>query len=83
MSDSEVAQFRRISIPLMRRVYPQLIANQICGVQPLSVPASLAHYLRYKYSDNQVINNDGWVIKSKKKKIWRDINDPWEPSNND
>jgi len=84
MSDCEVAQFKRISIPLMRRIYPQLIANQICSVQPLAGPTGLVHYLRYKYSENKggIINTDGWTIKPKKKKIWRDINDPWEPSSN-
>jgi len=84
MSDCEVAQFSRMAIPLMRRIYPQLIANQIYSVQPLACPTGLVHYLRYKYSENKgsTINTDGWIIKSKKKKIWRDINDPWEPSSN-
>jgi hypothetical protein len=45
-------QFERISIPLTRRIYPQLIANNIVSVQPMMGPASLAYYLRHKYSGN-------------------------------
>lgn len=75
----DVAQFKKINIPLMKRVYPQLIANKICNVQPLSVPSSLKYYLQ-EFGGPV---DDSWIIKSKKKKIiWRDINDPWEPSNN-
>jgi len=29
---SDVSQFRRISIPLVRRIYPQLVANKIVSV---------------------------------------------------
>lgn len=37
MSDKEkeVTSFKRISIPLVRRIYPQLIANNLCIVEPL------------------------------------------------
>lgn len=35
---ADVAQFKRISIPLVRRIYPQLIANKIVSVQPLLGP---------------------------------------------
>lgn len=33
--DPEPATFTRISIPLVRRIYPQLIANDIVNVQPM------------------------------------------------
>lgn len=77
----EVAQFKRLSLPLIRRVYPQLIHDKFCGVQPLSGPSTLPYYLRASLNRIQGINNDGWIIKPKKKKIWRDITEPWEPSN--
>jgi len=82
MSDCDIAQFKRISIPLVRRIYPQLIANNIVSVQPLAGPSILPHYIRHQYSQNKEspINNDEWIIKSKKKKIWRDIDDVWESS---
>lgn len=48
--DTEVAQFRRISIPLIRRVYPSLMASNIVAVQPLSGPSGLVFYLRHRYA---------------------------------
>ena len=49
----DVAQFKRISIPLVRRIFPQLIANKIVSVQPLLGPAGLVYYLRFRYSSNK------------------------------
>lgn len=49
----DVAQFKRISIPLVRRIYPQLIANKIVSVQPLLGPTGLVYYLRFKYGSNK------------------------------
>jgi hypothetical protein len=49
----DIAQFKRISIPLVRRIYPQLIANKIVSVQPLLGPTGLVYYLRFRYSSNQ------------------------------
>lgn len=50
---SDVANFKRISIPLVRRIYPQLIANKIVSVMPLLGPAGLVYYLRFRYSSNK------------------------------
>ena len=50
---SDIAQFKRISIPLVRRIYPQLIANKIVSVQPLLGPTGLVYYLRFRYSTNK------------------------------
>jgi hypothetical protein len=66
MTDTgDIAQFKRISIPLVRRIYPQLIANKIVSVQPLLGPAGLVYYLRFKYSSNKgsmrgATNNGGY-----------------------
>ena len=49
----DIAQFKRISIPLVRRIYPQLIANKIVSVQPLLGPTGLVYYMRYRYSSNK------------------------------
>ena len=49
----DVAQFKRISIPLVRRIYPQLIANKIVSVQPLLGPTGLVYYMRFRYSSNK------------------------------
>lgn len=50
---SDVANFQRISIPLVRRIYPQLIANKIVSVQPLLGPSGLVYYMRFRYSSNK------------------------------
>ena len=50
---SDISQFKRISIPLVRRIYPQLIANKIVSVQPLLGPTGLVYYLRFRYSTNK------------------------------
>jgi len=49
----DVSQFKRISIPLVRRIYPQLIANKVVSVQPLLGPTGLVYYLRFRYSSNK------------------------------
>ena len=50
---ADVAQFKRISIPLVSRIYPQLIANKIVSVQPLLGPTGLVFYLRFRYASNK------------------------------
>lgn len=82
---TDCAGFKRISIPLVRRIYPQLIANKITSVQPLLGPTGLVHYLRFQYSSNKQtpVLDQGWIVKSKRKKVWRDITEPWEPSQDD
>lgn len=50
---SDIAQFKRISIPLVRRIYPQLIANKVVSVQPLLGPTGLVYYMRFRYSSNK------------------------------
>lgn len=50
---ADISQFKRISIPLVRRIYPQLIANKIVSVQPLLGPTGLVYYLRFRYSSNK------------------------------
>jgi hypothetical protein len=62
---SDIAQFKRISIPLVRRIFPQLIANKIVSVQPLLGPTGLVYYMRFRYSSdkgstNGASNNGGY-----------------------
>jgi len=56
---SDIAQFKRISIPLVRRIYPQLIANKIVSVQPLLGPTGLVYYLRFRYASNKGATRGG------------------------
>ena len=46
------ARLPKILIPMIRRTFPELITNEIVGVQPMSGPVGLAFALRYKYTDN-------------------------------
>ena len=43
-----IARYKKIAMPLVRRVFPELLANQLVGVQPMSGPVSLAYALRFK-----------------------------------
>jgi len=47
----------KILIPMIRRTFPELITNEIVGVQPMSGPVGLAFALRYKYSDKNLQGN--------------------------
>ena len=40
----------KILIPMIRRTFPELISNEIVGVQPMSGPVGLAFALRYQYN---------------------------------
>lgn len=81
--ETEIAQFGRISIPLVRRIYPSLIADKIVSVQPLTGPTGLVYYLNHKYSKNKGTERmePVWTVKKKKKVVWRSIEDPFEPQN--
>lgn len=40
--------FHQIAVPMVRRTFPELIAHEIVGVQPLNGPVGIAFALRYK-----------------------------------
>lgn len=46
------ARLPKVLIPMIRRTFPELITNEIVGVQPMSGPVGLAFALRYKYAGN-------------------------------
>ena len=39
--------FQKFAFPIVRRVFPELIANKICGVQPMQGPVSQVFYLGF------------------------------------
>jgi hypothetical protein len=47
---ANIADFTRFALPLIRKSYPKLIADNLVGVQPMSQPASLIFYVRYRYA---------------------------------
>jgi hypothetical protein len=40
--------FHKIAVPMVRRTFPELVAHQLVGVQPLTGPVGLAFALRYR-----------------------------------
>jgi len=46
------ARLPKILIPMIRRTFPELITNEIVGVQPMSGPVGLAFALRYRYENS-------------------------------
>lgn len=50
-SNTGDANFHRIAIPMVRRTFPELIAHEIVGVQPLTGPVGLAFALRFVGDD--------------------------------
>jgi len=45
------ARLPKILIPMIRRTFPELITNELVGVQPMSGPVGLAFALRYRYEE--------------------------------
>jgi len=44
----------KVLIPMIRRTFPELITNDIVGVQPMSGPVGLAFALRYAYQSDEL-----------------------------
>jgi len=52
------ARLPKVLIPMIRRTFPELITNEIVGVQPMAGPVGLAFALRYKYESDSLGSND-------------------------
>lgn len=50
-SAGNVATLNKVILPVIRRVMPTVIANEIIGVQPMSGPVGQIHTLRVRYAD--------------------------------
>tara|TARA_B100000925_G_C21958437_1_gene452247 strand:+ start:98 stop:1273 length:1176 start_codon:yes stop_codon:yes gene_type:complete len=46
-----VATLNKVILPVIRRVMPTVIANEIVGVQPMTGPVGQIHTLRVRYAD--------------------------------
>jgi hypothetical protein len=51
-SAGNIATLNRVILPVIRRVMPTVIANEIIGVQPMTGPVGQIHTLRVRYADN-------------------------------
>jgi len=47
-----VAALNKVILPVIRRVMPTVIANEIVGVQPMTGPVGQIHTLRVRYADS-------------------------------
>ena len=50
-SAGNVATLNRVILPVIRRVMPTVIANELVGVQPMTGPVGQIHTLRVRFSD--------------------------------
>ena len=51
-SSGNVATLNKVILPVIRRVMPTVIANEIIGVQPMTGPVAQIHTLRVRYADH-------------------------------
>ena len=59
MAAGDVEGFAAVAFPLVRRVFGNLIANDLVSVQPMSLPSGLIFFLDFVYSPN--VGNSGIV----------------------
>ena len=61
--------FQKFAFPLVRRVYPSLIANQLVAVQPMQGPVSQVFYI----GNSRAIGSDEQVVYSKYNMTYRGL----------
>ena len=52
-----IATLNRVILPVIRRVMPTVIANELVGVQPMTGPVGQIHTLRVRYAQSLVDNS--------------------------
>ena len=52
MSAGDVQGFAAVAFPLVRRVFGNLIANELVSVQPMSLPSGLIFFLDFEFGGN-------------------------------
>jgi hypothetical protein len=57
-----VGSFTKFIFPILRRVFPNLIANEIVSVQPMTAPVGAVFYLDYIYSTTKGATTAGNVM---------------------
>jgi hypothetical protein len=50
--------FQQVAFPIVRRVFGNLVANDLVSVQPMSLPSGLLFYLDYTYGNNVGLSTD-------------------------
>jgi hypothetical protein len=49
----DVVGIQKILLPIVRRVFPNLVANNIVSVQPLAGPTGVIFYLKYQFASSK------------------------------
>ena len=52
-------QWAGVALPLVRKVFSQIVAQDFVSVQPMSLPSGLVFYLDFKYGDANGGRSDG------------------------
>ena len=52
-----IATLNRVILPVIRRVMPTVIANELVGVQPMTGPVGQIHTLRVRYANTMQDNS--------------------------
>ena len=60
-SAGNVATLNRVILPVIRRVMPTVIANELVGVQPMTGPVGQIHTLRVRYAEANNATDVGGV----------------------
>ena len=76
---AQSGDFHQIAIPMVRRTFPELIAHDIVGVQPMTGPVGLAFALRYRAGQtyNQQAYPAGSVTPTYNDELGYNAIDPW------
>ena len=54
MSGGDVQGFAAVAFPLVRRVFGNLIANELVSVQPMSLPSGLIFFLDFTFNEDRL-----------------------------
>jgi len=52
-------QWAGVALPLVRKVFAQIVAQDFVSVQPMNLPSGLVFYLDFKYGTSKDVRNDG------------------------
>ena len=56
-TSGNIASLNRVILPVIRRVMPTVIANELVGVQPMTGPVGQIHTLRVRYANSLTDNS--------------------------
>jgi hypothetical protein len=59
MAAGDVEGFASVAFPIVRRVFGNLLAQDLVSVQPMSLPSGLIFFLDFTYSDSAAMDGNG------------------------